>query len=177
MNTKWKHEPNSFVCVRTHVRDNVLRSRWFIAFIVSEIHQWYTLWKKYISARHSLAVLPQLQGLFSVALHCHSGWESLDTQPTQKQRSSSCSHFTGGSHHNYYNIVTTVGTLLHWLQSSMCHSQTGRQCCWMYVTKKSTAVIKYWDSSPSPKRQLDCFEPHRKKQDIIPHHPAQLNYC
>jgi hypothetical protein len=69
-----------------------------------------------------------------------------DTQPTQRQQSSSCSHFTGER-----AIMTTVGTLLHWLQSSMCHSQTVRQCCWMYVTKKLTSVIKYWHSSSSPK--------------------------
>ena len=124
-----------WVCARVHVRDSLLRSGWFIAFIVSEIHQSYTLWKKYISACHSRSVLPQCQVIVSVALNCHSGWKSLVTQPTQKQQSSSCSHFTGGSHHDYYNIMTIVGTLLHWLQISMCHSQTVRQCCWMYVTK------------------------------------------
>jgi hypothetical protein len=166
-------------CVRACMHDRQCVRKWmiYIAFIVSEIHQWYTLWKKYISARHSLAVLPQWQGLFSVALHCHSGWESLDTQPTQKQQSSSCSHFTGGSHHNYYNIVTTAGTLLHWLQSSMCHSQTWRQCCWMYVTKKLTPVIKYWDTSPSPKGSqivLSLTERSRISLDII---LPNFNYC
>ena len=70
-------------------------------FIVSEIHQWYTLWKKYISASHSWAILPQCKGLFSVALHYHSGWESLDTEPTQRQQSSWHSHFPGGSFHDF----------------------------------------------------------------------------
>jgi len=135
------------VCVYAHAHacacERLCVGKWMIYCFHSIRNSPVVHIMKEIHFSQSWAVLPQCQGLFSVALHCHSGWEPLDTQQAQRQQSSSYSDFTGGSHHDYSR---------NWLQISMSHSQTGRQCCWMYVTKKLTAVMKYRDTSPFPKR-------------------------